>query len=994
MNKCFYAECRSDHIVDFPAVPISTVEKLRAQNAKREQAIKSKKEKKKGKEPVKANAENGCYVEVINWAKSGGTVIGNKRKWIMEVERRAFACNFAKMDDNFIMKNNADFFYYDMDDQNGKKDEGDDTEQAKYSSLMNYLKGSSIDYVVVRAYEVQFDDTSMLRIFFDDMQTVLPLMIEMDKVKNGSYVEGGVSNVVECIRDHNNHDSATFPFERFMELLVIQKAQCKKVMIVPDAIQKLTSYYALTQPLTVVSTVVKDGTLLHIGQAFLFICLHVFCGVDWEKMQHEKLYDSFESNVGYVFDVLMEKIIGGKTIDTEELAYEFVDEFRIAMVATHLNQQPLLENVKKDDCLYESLAHDAKISFEKHKQHSARLGLTNYIDSASKVIPVWQARISVIAAYFANFLKFAPMYDIIMLKLVRSAFYYKMPLEERNKHDGMLDRILSDWLKSIGHGGRSRDSLKSSLAFPYLESILKEEKYRQSAEDNAPETSVLTGPCSSEQQKDEMPAETVDNSKSGTSSQSLKLEIVVDGSKEKETEDSETQRKLCLRLLNQLESARKDKAGKEEKKPLESEYTKMFNDMRGTNERFEKLNASLKAKDEELNKEVKKRKDLETKVHNLDKTKKEEKETYKKQRQSLEEKYRALELQSQRDKADFDKQLKAKEAELLSESKAAKAAKQQVKQLQEQLNSSKTLETRMLQMEKMRKKENDEFEKRRVSMEEKYSKLELQSQKEKANFERTFKAMETACSLEKKTAELANKQAADLRNQLTTVTTDVAERLETTMNRFGSLETKMQQLEIDKDQLLKGRDMIILEREEMMKQLDFYKNRCVALEKQVESELQMSQSIEHEKKVLQEKLEDQQKLYNLCLSSMDQRGGLFADSSPSNASPPHNLGFSSNDTQQVTRQNVEANELYCLKQFYAFPDFFSLYTDDYAFTESRQTRVINATNDPQSTSVYSHQYYDNTPPGTSKNSSPFSAEFPNEPRTSHPEHNVNAPHYF
>ncbi|ULT82669.1 hypothetical protein L3Y34_012129 [Caenorhabditis briggsae] len=992
MTKCFYAECPSDHTVNFPAVPISTVEKLRAQNAKREQALKSKKEKKKGKEPVKANEENSCYVEVINWGKSGGRVIGNKRKWTLEVERRAFTCNFANVDDDFILNNNADFFYYDMNDQNGKKDKGDEIEQVKYPSLMNYLKGRSIDYVVVRAYEVQFEDISVLRIFFDDMQTVLPLMIEMENVKNGSYVEGGVSNVVECIRDHNNHDSATFPFERFLELLVIQKAQCKTVMIVPDAIQKLTSYYALIQPLTVVSTMVKDGTLLHIGQAFLFICLNVICGIDWEKMQHEKLYESFESNVGYVFDVLIEKVIGEKTIQTEEMVYEFVDEFRIALVADHLRKQPLLENVKKDDCLYESFAYDAKISFEEHKQHSARLGLTNFIETASNVIPVWQARISVIAGYFANFLKFSPMYEVIVLKLVRSALYYKMPLEERNKHAGMLDRIFYDWLECIGHGGRSRESLKSSLAFPYLGSILKEEKYRRPAKDNAPGASGLAGPCSSEQQQDESAAEAVDNSKAGTSDQSLKLEIVVDGSKDKETEESEIQ--LCLRLMNQLDNARKDKAEKDEKKPLESEYTKMFNEIRGTNERFEKLNSSLRAKDEELNREMKKRKDLETKVHNLEKLKKEGKETYKKQRLSLEEKYRALELQSQKDKADFDKKLKAKEAELLSESKAAKAAKQQAKQLQEQLNSSKILETKMRQMEKIRKEEKEEFEKRRVSMEEKYSKLELQSQKEKTDFEGRFKAMENAYLLGAKATEQAKKHAAETRDQLTFLATDIQQQLETKMNRIISVEVELQQLKTEKDQILKGREMIVVESREMIKQLDLYKNRCAALEKQNENEVQKRQNIEHEKKSLEVKLQDQQKLYNLCLSSMDQRGGLFADPSPSTASHPQNLEISSNDTQQVLRQSVEANELYCLKQFYALPDYYSLYKDHSAFTESSQTRDINATNDPQITSVYSSQHYDNTPPGTTNNSSPFSAEFPNESGTSHPEHNVYAPNYF
>ncbi|CAP33269.2 Protein CBG14851 [Caenorhabditis briggsae] len=1000
MTKCFYAECPSDHTVNFPAVPISTVEKLRAQNAKREQALKSKKEKKKGKEPVKANEENSCYVEVINWGKSGGRVIGNKRKWTLEVERRAFTCNFANVDDDFILNNNADFFYYDMNDQNGKKDKGDEIEQVKYPSLMNYL----------------------------------------------SRFSGGVSNVVECIRDHNNHDSATFPFERFLELLVIQKAQCKTVMvrkmndesfemycfqIVPDAIQKLTSYYALIQPLTVVSTMVKDGTLLHIGQAFLFICLNVICGIDWEKMQHEKLYESFESNVGYVFDVLIEKVIGEKTIQTEEMVYEFVDEFRIALVADHLRKQPLLENVKKDDCLYESFAYDAKISFEEHKQHSARLGLTNFIETASNVIPVWQARISVIAGYFANFLKFSPMYEVIVLKLVRSALYYKMPLEERNKHAGMLDRIFYDWLECIGHGGRSRESLKSSLAFPYLGSILKEEKYRRPAKDNAPGASGLAGPCSSEQQQDESAAEAVDNSKAGTSDQSLKLEIVVDGSKDKETEESEIQ--LCLRLMNQLDNARKDKAEKDEKKPLESEYTKMFNEIRGTNERFEKLNSSLRAKDEELNRlnsqnfrEMKKRKDLETKVHNLEKLKKEGKETYKKQRLSLEEKYRALELQSQklvlfynysnfkfnfcRDKADFDKKLKAKEAELLSESKAAKAAKQQAKQLQEQLNSSKILETKMRQMEKIRKEEKEEFEKRRVSMEEKYSKLELQSQKfvsfhysfdfkfnfcrEKTDFEGRFKAMENAYLLGAKATEQAKKHAAETRDQLTFLATDIQQQLETKMNRIISVEVELQQLKTEKDQILKGREMIVVESREMIKQLDLYKNRCAALEKQNENEVQKRQNIEHEKKSLEVKLQDQQKLYNLCLSSMDQRGGLFADPSPSTASHPQNLEISSNDTQQVLRQSVEANELYCLKQFYALPDYYSLYKDHSAFTESSQTRDINATNDPQITSVYSSQHYDNTPPGTTNNSSPFSAEFPNESGTSHPEHNVYAPNYF
>ncbi|PIC18637.1 hypothetical protein B9Z55_024462 [Caenorhabditis nigoni] len=212
-----------------------------------------------------------------------------------------------------------------------------------------------------------------------------------------------------------------------------------KITIVPDAVQKATTQIAIDDPFSVVYTFVSTVKVMDTSQAVLRIVLDAICGIDWREV------DLFSDPDFADFDDTMHRALYSVTncSDGKMIACETFDFYFQSMRTIH--HWDFLSRADFD-YLHKNMAFDALIPIDSHIEVGAHHELTNYVKTNKKEIPVWLSRISIIGAYFSSYVKRSQKCDARFFELLIESLFCKVPLEERDHLEQMMNSMYNDWV--------------------------------------------------------------------------------------------------------------------------------------------------------------------------------------------------------------------------------------------------------------------------------------------------------------------------------------------------------------------------------------------------------------------------------------------------------------------------------------------------------------------------------------------------------------------
>ncbi|UMM41968.1 hypothetical protein L5515_017988 [Caenorhabditis briggsae] len=434
--------------VKFPAtVEKNCYKKMAEKAAERQLALKNKKKNGKGK-AQSANSPSASTVERANdnWVdltQSAGQVSGSTHKWELEIGGNVFASSYSMLSEEAVTDPSTLHFYYNKNDQTRlttPEKALDLTKEGKFARLDHYFDVHNFNEFTVRAYKRVIKNETDHYVFWDEAyQFLLSARRKLGQQDNQWTVcQQRLHNKnVEKMTEHTKLNMITV--EEFKKQVEEHNVDRFKITIVPDAIQMATTQIAIDDPCAVVYTFVSTVKVMDTSQAVLRIVLDAISGIDWREV------NLFSDPNFADFDDTMHRTLYSVTncSDGKMIACETFEIYFRAM-RTIRHWEFLL---KADfDYLHKGMPFDALIPFDSHIEVGAHHDLTNYVKTNKAEIPVWLSRISIIGAYFSSYVKRSQKFDGRVFELMIEALFCKMPLEERDNHEQMMNSMYNDWV--------------------------------------------------------------------------------------------------------------------------------------------------------------------------------------------------------------------------------------------------------------------------------------------------------------------------------------------------------------------------------------------------------------------------------------------------------------------------------------------------------------------------------------------------------------------